>query len=205
MIPEGDIVKGAKLLELPVGTKVFEPGSPCTMFAILKAGKVRVDLVSQHGKPMTLYHFGVGETCVLSTACLMSGDVLCGEAMVEEAVTAYVLSPEQFRERLQTSEPFRAMVFHAFAERLSAMMERMDALVSLPVDARIASALLELVNEEGVVVATHDLLAKEAGTAREVVSRKLSQWRKDGLLMGSRGRIVVLNKRKLRQIINFVT
>lgn len=196
---------GARLVELPVGTKVFEPGSPCSLFAFLKEGRVRVDLVSRNGKPMTLYHFGKGETCVLSTACLMSGDVLCGEAVVEEAVTAYVFTPEQFRERIDTSAPFRNMVFHAFAERLSAMMERMDALVSVPVDARLARALLGLMDDNSQVSATHDMLAKEAGTAREVVSRKLSQWKKDGVLEGARGRVVIKRTGKLREIGNTVT
>ncbi len=190
----------AKLVELPAGARVFQPGDPCSMFVVLKSGRIRVDLISNSGKPVTLYHFGAGETCVLTTSCLLSGDDLCGEANVVDPVSAYVYSPAEFDQKLNTSPEFRKFVFQAFAERLSRMMAKIDAVLTEPIETRLASALLDRFANSDKAHATQDELARDVGTAREVVSRKIALWRKEGILETSRGTFTLKNKARLLEI-----
>ena len=195
-----DLFADAKIVEVPKGARVFEPGDPCKMFVILKEGEIRVDLLSESGKPVTLYHFGAGETCIMSASCLLSGDRLCGEAIVVEPVIAYAYSPAEFEQKLNASSDFRAFVFKAFAERLSRMMTKIDAVLTEPIETRLACVLLPLFGEKDEAHVTQEALAREVGTAREVISRKLGQWRKAGVLSSERGRLTLLNRRALQTL-----
>lgn len=194
-----DILHDATLVSIPKGTKVFEPGDPCKQFVYLKSGTVRVNLVSKSGKPIMLYRFGAGQTCVLTTSCILSGNVLCGEAVVEEDLEAYVIPINDFNEKLNTSHEFRNLVFESFADRLSSMMERIEEVTSSPIETRLADCLLKKQTDGKALSLTHDELATEIGTAREVVSRKLGEWHNDKIIHRSRGRIEILNMKKLKE------
>lgn len=198
-----DSLNDGKIITIPTGTKVFEPGDPCKQFVYLLRGTIRVDLVSRYGRPVTLYRFGAGQTCVLTTSCLFSGDMLNGEAIVEEEVTACVLPVSRFYEKLSSSSEFQKLVFKSFSERLASMMERIEEVTSAPIEMRLASGLLEKMDENSVVKTTHDELAKDIGTAREVISRKLSTWAKDNIIARKRGQIVVIDVSALKNFIHF--
>lgn len=194
-----EVLQNAKLVHIPKGTTVFEPGDPCKQFVFLKSGVIRVNLVSRSGKPVLLYRFGAGQTCVLTTSCILGGNDLCGEAIVEENVEAYVVPINQFEEMLNNSSEFRNLVFTSFANRLTSMMDRIEEVTSTPVNTRLALRLLEKLREQDKILITHDELATDIGTAREVISRKLGEWHNKKIIKRSRGCIEILNIKKLHE------
>lgn len=197
-LPDG--LKGGQLVTLPAGTRVFQAGDACTQFFYLIEGAIRVDLIAKGGRAIMLYRFGADETCILTTSCLLSGDKYCAEAHTESDVQAYVVPFATFEAQLNQSEAFRRLVFSSFSERLASMMGKIEEVAFIPIETRLATRLLELTTSEGTVFATHDQLAIDLGTAREVVSRKLAQWEKSGLIQRARGSLRLVNVRKLENI-----
>lgn len=178
---------------LKVGTYVFRAGDACQNFYFLLQGSIRVNLISSSGKEILLYQFGAGETCVLTTACLLSGDHYNAEAIVNSDVTAIVLPLEDFKVLLAESNVFRELVFTTFAHRISELMAKIDEVAFTSIDRRLATRLLGLSDASSQVRSTHDQLALDLGSAREVVSRKLAYWEKAGWLVRDRGSLRITN------------
>lgn len=189
-----DSLQDAQPVSLPKGMRVFTAGDACTQFFYLLAGSIRVDLIAKTGRTIALYRFGAGQTCILTTSCLLSGEDYCAEAIVEEDVSALVLPQSTFRVRLSQSAPFRDIVFSSFAERLTAMMGKIEEVAFSPLDQRLAKWILKEPCDEGLITTTHDQIAADLGTAREVVSRKLSAWERQGLVERSRGTLRILER-----------
>lgn len=198
-IPE--FLSHAREVKIPKGTQVFKPGDICSQFVYLKSGTIRVDLISTNGKPVTLYRFGAGQTCVLTTSCILGNEPMCGEAITESDVEAYVISIEEFQKNLNTSAEFRNLVFSSFSHRLSSIITKIDELTSEPVEKRLAASLVKRINEQNKLFITHEELATDIGTAREVISRKLREWHNLGIIKQSRGTIEILDLRKLKTIL----
>lgn len=201
MAHNSDLFADAQTISLPAGTVVFRPGGACEMFYLIKSGRVRVDLMSLSGRSLLLYEIDAGETCVMTTACLLSGEVYTAQAIAETTVSALALPKPVFQTRLAQSEAFRAMVFRSFAERLANIMQRLDEIAFQPIDARLARRLLSLADGSGQdIQVTHDHLALDLGSAREVISRRLAAWEATGLIARARGQITLLHPERLRQI-----
>ncbi|UTW54654.1 Crp/Fnr family transcriptional regulator [Kordiimonas sp. SCSIO 12610] len=188
-------------VNMPKDTVVFEPGANCNQFAFILSGKIRVDLLSRRGKPVMLYRFGGGETCILTTACLLSGDDYNAVATIEENVEAIVVPATQFKNLLASSPEFRNVVFNSFADRLSSMMVKIDEIAFVPVEHRIADRLMQLYKGDAEPInITHEQLASDVGTAREVVSRKLKSWERGGLITQERGKLSITSLNNVKKI-----
>ena len=193
-------LQNAQEVALPPDAKVFEAGDACDHFYYVLQGTIRVDLMTRAGKPVTLYRFSGGETCVLTTSCLLSGDLYNAEAIVEEPVKALAIPLKRFQSLLDTSPDFRELVFASFALRLSAMMAKIEEVTSVPIDQRLAMRALELRAEQHPIMITHEQLAADLGTAREVVSRKLASWEDKGWIKRGRGSFSITNKRRIERL-----
>ncbi|ARJ64236.1 Crp/Fnr family transcriptional regulator [Magnetospirillum sp. ME-1] len=178
---------------LPAGTKVFGEGSPCQAYLILLAGEVRVQKVAESGREIVLYRVGAGETCIVTTACLMSGVDYDAEGVAESDVTAQVLPAPAFRELLGRSESFRDFVFRAYGTRISSLLMLIDEVAFGRMDRRLAACLLARAKGTGTVTATHQDLAVELGSAREVVSRLLKDFERRGWVALARGSVTLLD------------
>ena len=192
----------ADLLRLDEGTRVFGLGMPCERFLFVAAGSVAVTLTGRRGNQIGLYRIGPGQSCVMTTACLLSGEPYAAEGRAETAVLAYARETTRFRARLAASAPFRTLVFDAFAARLAAMMATIEAVAFEPVGQRLATRLLALAGSDRSVPCTHDVLAAELGTAREVVSRQLARWEAAGLVTRRRGTVTLHAPEALRRLAN---
>ena len=191
MIPE--MFANAQRVSLPAGTRVFQSGDACTQFFYLLSGSIRVDLISKTGKSIMLYRFGGDETCILTTSCLLSGDDYCAEAHVETDVEACVLPLNSFNAMLDQSDAFRSLVFTSFSQRLAAMMGKIEDVAFVPIEQRLAARVLDLADQTLWITATHEQLANDLGSAREVISRKLSLWEKQGLVERTRGAFQIVD------------
>ncbi len=198
---EADTLFGAaSLLALGAGDTVFHAGAECRHFLVLIEGSVRVTLHALSGRSVTLYRIEPGDTCVLTTSCLMSSRRYPAEARAESPATALAMGRPQFDLGLEESTVFRRFVLDSFSGRLAAVIERMESVALTPVESRLAAVLLALGEGGGIVTATHQHLSDELGTAREVVSRHLKRLEASGLVTLGRGRVTLIDAAGLRAI-----
>jgi len=194
------LLDAAQTVSVPSGEVAFRKGDACRSFILVLAGCVRVQLSSEGGREVTLYRVRPGDTCALTTSCLVGKEDYPAEAVVEEDVTALMIPDSEFRQALLDSEPFRLFVFRGFSGRLCAIVSRMEMVTLRTIDERLAAQLLKG-DVDVLSNITHQALASEIGTAREVVSRKLSSFESDGLIKSSRGRIEILDREKLAALV----
>lgn len=194
------LLDAAQTVSVPSGEVAFRKGDACRNFILVLAGCVRVQLSSEGGREVTLYRVRPGDTCALTTSCLVGKEDYPAEAVVEEDVTALMIPDNEFRQALLDSESFRLFVFRGFSGRLCAIVSRMEMVTLRTIDERLAAQLLKG-DVDVLSNITHHALASEIGTAREVVSRKLSSFESNGLIKSSRGRIEILDRGKLAALV----
>ncbi len=192
---------GAQSISAPAGTVLFQPGDACSDYLFVVAGSVRVHQNSESGREIVLYRVGAGQTCILTTACLLGNTDYAAAGMVEEEVSAIVLRGKSFRALMESSEVFRSFIFSVWATRLSGLMQRVEEVAFGHVDTRLAQCLLERMNDAGEVTLSHRELAVELGTAREVVSRQLKEFERSGWLRLRRRRIDLIEPAPLRELL----
>lgn len=193
---DGRLFASAQTIKVPAGGVPFRKGDACKNFILVLNGCVRVQLSSEGGREVTLYRVKPGDTCALTTSCLVGKEDYPAEAIVEEDVTALMIPDSEFRQALLDSETFRLFVFRGFSGRLCAIVSRMESVTLKTIDERLVAQLLQG-DSDLLSNVTHQVLATEIGTAREVVSRKLRRFESDGLIRLSRGRIEILDREKL--------
>lgn len=187
-------------VHLPSDAIVFRSGDDCARFLLVVAGSVRVQQVAESGREIVLYRVGPGETCVLTTACLLGGEPYAAEGVTDGEVDALVLPAAAFHELLAGSEVFRRFVFRTYGRRLTQIMAVVEEVAFRRIDGRLARHLLALAGAADEVRVTHQELAVELGTAREVVSRQLKVLETQGLVAASRGTIRLCDRAALAHL-----
>ncbi|MBL8307142.1 MAG: Crp/Fnr family transcriptional regulator [Rubrivivax sp.] len=183
-------------LAVPAGALLFDEGAPCRGFPMVLSGQVRVARGSAGGRSLELYRVGPGEICVVSTSCLFGQAALTAHGQAREATELVVLSRPGF-DALTGHDAFRRLVFGVFAERLADLMSLAEALAFQRLDQRLAAALLG----HGTVVAlTHQALADELGTVREIVTRLLKRFENEGWVRLARERVELVDAAALRAL-----
>lgn len=193
------LVNQARVMTVPAGTVIFGPGKTAESMLLLLAGTVRVQQLSETGREIVLYRVNPGETCVLTTACLMAEEEYTAEGIAETQVTAVAIPRAVFDEALGASAEFRKFVFGAYARRIADLFLTIEDIAFRRVDIRLAQKLLALARE-GRVRATHAQLATELGTAREVVSRQLAEFQRRGWVGLARGEIAIADTKGLEAL-----
>jgi CRP/FNR family transcriptional regulator len=186
---------------VPAGAELFAPGAPCRGFALVLEGEVRVDVVGASGRTMMLYRVGAGQTCVQTTLCLLGGSTYSAHGVAERDLALVMVPPALFDRAMAQASSFRRFVFASFAARLDEMTRLLETVAFVKIEARLAAALLGRARRQGPSFElTHVELAEEIGTAREVVSRQIEAFRRQGLVAGARGRIEILDQNGLEAL-----
>lgn len=188
---------------LPAGHRVFEAGLPCEAYVLVRSGRVRVHQLGPDGHEIVLYRLGPGDTCILNTVALLTGQPHAACAITEGPVQALLLSPRDFDAMVATSAGFRAFVFREHAVRIVGLMRLVQAVAFEAIGRRLAERLLDLARGHDRLAITHAELAVELGTAREVVSRKLKEFQGFGWLRTAKGAIVILERGALERAAGF--
>ena len=186
----------ADVVSLPAGTPLFGEGSVCRQFPLVLAGSIRVAKVGE-GRELHLYRVTPGESCVLTSSCLVGGRDYPATGVVESDVRLVVLPKAVFDELVASHAPFRQYVFGLFAERLTDLMALVEAVAFHKLDRRVAATLL---GHGRVVEMTHQQLADSVGSVREIVTRVLRSFVDQGLVKLGRGSIEVLDAAGLRSV-----
>jgi CRP/FNR family transcriptional regulator len=184
------------VIEVPAGTVLFDQSAPCRGFPLVLGGEVRVARGSVQGRAIELYRVGPGELCVVSASCLFGRTPLSAHGAATQPTRLAMLAPPDF-ERWLAHEPFRRYVFGVFAERLADLMSLAEAVAFQRLDQRLATALL---GRGMTLQLTHQALADELGTVREIVTRLLRRFERAGWLVLGRERIELRDAAALRAL-----
>ncbi len=194
------LFSSATPVQMEAGAVIYSIGDRCGNFLLINSGIVRVDLLTQTGKTIMLYRLIAGDTCVLTTACLLGESPYSASAHAETNIDALMFSADQFQQLIQSDVDFRAFVFRGFASRLALLIAKIEEVVFTPLDARLATRLLELAAGGNSIKVTHEKLAEDIASAREVVSRKLSALEAEGVVERGRGILNITDKKQLQHI-----
>ncbi|HEY5790255.1 MAG TPA: Crp/Fnr family transcriptional regulator [Gammaproteobacteria bacterium] len=194
------LASAARPVTLPPATTVFHDGAACSSYLLVLDGSVRVQKTSSSGREITLYRVAEGQTCILTTTCLLADERYPAEGVTETEVRAIVLPNALFQQLLASSAEFRRFVFAVYARRVSDLIMLVEAVAFGRMDLRLAAHLLAHASPAGSLHATHQELAAELGTAREVISRLLKDFEQRALVRLHRGRIELCDRDGLQQL-----
>lgn len=189
------LARAAQQITVPAGARVFDERQPCAGFPFVLEGALRVVKRSPQGRELPLYRVLPGETCIVSTGCLL-GHVGYNATGVAECETRLLVLPPAVFDRLLAEAPFRDYVFRLFSDRIAELMQLIEAVAFRRLDARLAERLL---GHGPVLRITHQQLADELGSVREIVSRLLKGFADEGLVRLGREQIDILDAAGLRQ------
>jgi CRP/FNR family transcriptional regulator len=190
-----EALASATVREMPAGTALFEPGNPCRGFPLVLAGTVRVVKTAPNGREVLLYTVHPGESCLLSSSCLLGGTDYSAMGIAKSAVRLVILPAAAFNKLLAESKAFRDYVFALFGDRLAGLMELVEAVAFQRLDQRLAALLLR---KGSPIRATHQAIADELGSVREIVSRLLRSFEDRGWVALGRERIEITDAEALR-------
>lgn len=194
------LMASATLVTIPAGEQVFYPGKQCENYVLLLEGRIKIQLMGENGREILLYCVNPGDSCVLTTSCLLGSNQYPAEAVTEADSKAFVIPSTAFHRCLELSSFFREFVFQNMSARLSNVIGRMEHVLFASVENRLAEQLLALSAGQNQISKTHQHLAAELGTAREVVSRHLKRFEKFGWISLSRGSIQIHNPQALTEL-----
>lgn len=194
------LTERAVSVSLPAGTTVFAPGVAAESFLLVLDGTIRVQQVSAGGREIVLYRVTGGESCIMTTSCLFSGEDYVAEGVTETEVDAVAIPKAAFEEAITRSSGFRQLVFGGYSNRISDIMHVVQEVAFERLDKRLAQRLLALADPDGVVKATHQDLAAELGSAREVVSRQLKELQRRGWISIARGELALTDAEQLKSL-----
>lgn len=187
---------GLPVLDVPAGTVLFRENDPCQGFPLVLSGEVRVSRSAVNGRELELYRVLPGEMCLVSSAGLFAGQALSARGVATTATRLCLLPPPDFQAAL--ADPvFRGFVLGLFATRMADLTALIEAIAFQRLDSRLAGTLL---GHGQQVRATHQALADELGTVREIVTRLLHRFERDGLVELSRECITIRDSAALRHL-----
>lgn len=197
---QADLVRGSHVVNVPASTLIFAPGQSADNLLLLLEGTVRVQQRSATGREVFLYRVHAGESCVLTTACMLAFEDYSAEGTAETDVVAVAIPRATFDALAGKSAEFRQFIFKAYSRRITDLFTLIDDIVFQKMDVRLAARLLELAGDDNIVHATHQFLATELGTAREVISRTLAEFQRRNWIEQARGEIHLVGKAGLRRL-----
>jgi len=192
-----EFLANAYYARIPANRDIFAEGDQAHAIALLLSGRVRVYKIGETGREITLYRFGSGESCVLTANAILSRQTFPALATVESDVEAIMIPADIFRGWIDRFEPWRNFVFDLLAQRLANMLVVVDEVTFRRMDVRLATLLQRRSQVQNPITATHQELASELGSSREVISRLLADFADEGLIKMMRGRIEIIDRQAL--------
>jgi CRP/FNR family transcriptional regulator, anaerobic regulatory protein len=193
---QADVLATASVMHLPAGTVLFDENQPCQGFPLLLSGNIRVIKAAPNGRELQLYRVMPGESCILTSSCLLGNTRYHARGIAEQALEMVLLPASAFHTLLGKQDSFRSYVFHLFSDRLTDLMQLVSAVAFQKLDQRLANLLVSKTNP---IHATHQSLADELGSAREIVSRLLKGFAEQGWVKLGREQIDITDTAALKR------
>lgn len=195
-----EFVSEAFYARIPAGKDVFIEGDQVDAIALLISGVVRVYKIGETGREITLYRFGLGESCILTANAILSRKSFPAIATVEKDAEAVMVPADVFRDWVRRHDLWREFVFDLLSERLSTVMAVVDEVVFQRMDRRVAAWLLKRAERGNPIRATHQEIAADLGSSREVISRILEDFSQRGWVEVGRGTVTILDTDSLSSL-----
>lgn len=196
------LVHHSTLQEIPAETVIAEKFSDCPGLVLVLSGELRVSKISEDGREVTLYRIGKGSLCPFSAACILGsfkGDSVKVKAETDMSIIR--VHRNFFVKSFSECEPFWRFVIGSMSNRLFEAADIVDSIAFISIKKRLAQLLLlESSYGKYPINKTHEALARELGTVREVISRELKGFERRGILRLARGRLIVNNTDDLERI-----
>ena len=190
------VLRSAQWMRVPAGAMLFDDRQACEGFPFVVEGTVRVSKCAPSGRELPLYRVGPGETCIISSSCLLGHEDYNARG-VTESDTLLMLLPKAVFDEMMAERPFRDFVFHLFSERIADLMQLIEEVAFRKLDQRLAALLL---GKGRMLHVTHQQLADELGSVREIVSRLLKSFADQGLVKLGREQVEILDPAGLRRL-----
>ena len=189
--------QAAYFARIPAGKDIFVEGDKVQSIALILSGNVRVYKIGEQGREITLYRFGLGESCILTANAIMNQQTFPAVALVESEAEAIMVPADTFRDWIRRYDEWRSFLFDLLSQRLASVMAIVDEVVFHRMDARVAALLLRRAEQGSIIQMTHQEIAAELGSSREVISRILEGFDSAGLISSSRGQVEILDAEEL--------
>lgn len=185
------LLQQAGLKEVPAQTHLYWEGDTCAGIAFVLSGEIRVYRCGENGREITLYEIGPGETCILNASCLVGNIAYPANAVTTTSCQFLYVAAQEFRRLIDTDATIRTYVFSLMSQRLTGVMELVNEVAFGRMDERLMDYLVEK-STAGKLTATHQKIANDLGTSREVVSRLLKDFERQGRVRLARSEIRVV-------------
>lgn len=192
------LLQPAALFQLPAGACVFSEHQPCTGFPLLLDGSIKVVKQASSGRELLLYRVSPGGSCIISSSCLLGHTDYNARGIAETPLTLLALPVGEFGRLLVDHAPFRDFVFHLFSERIGELMQLVEEVAFARLDQRLAKLILA--RQADTLSITHQQLADELGSVREIVSRLLKGFAAQGLVSLGREQLTVTDRDGLNKL-----
>ena len=190
------------LVRLSAGICAFTDGGESTSIPLLIKGSIKILKTAESGREILLYRIKPGETCIIMLSSALGNIPYPATAIVEQDVEALMIPNELYQYWLQHIPAVQTFTYQSLAQRLGTVMALIEEITFKRIDIRLIRFLLEHTSEsQSILIATHEEVASELGTAREVISRLLKNMESDHLLILSRGKIEITNRPELEKIL----
>ncbi len=183
--------------ELGAGATAYREGWDCPNYVMCLAGGTRSFKTSASGRELLLYRVLPGSKCVFTTQCLLAGGTFPAESVAEADTRFAALSAATFHELMGSSPEFRRFVLDDYSTLLTSILSLVDEVAFSSLDQRLAQRLFAQADAQGVVAKTHQQLADDLGSVREVISRHLSEWERAGWIRTGRGSVQIVDRNAL--------
>lgn len=196
----------AKLVTLRQGQFICLEGDSCQHLPLILSGSVRIYKIGESGREITLYRLEKGDSCIMTASCILSQNSFPAIGVTENNVEAIMIPASTLKDWMSQNPVWQNYIFGLLSQRLANVIEVVDEVAFRRVDCRIANHLLRIsqINSETIKI-THEEIAQEIGTSREVVSRILKTFEKQELLSLARGTIQLKDLNKLKNISQFMS
>jgi CRP/FNR family transcriptional regulator, anaerobic regulatory protein len=185
--------QAAFFARIPAGRDVFLEGDRVEAIALIISGVVRVYKIGETGREITLYRFGNGSSCILTANAILSQKTFPAVATVEQDAEAVMIPSDTFRDWVRRYDLWREFVFDLLSQRLSTVMAIVEEVAFRRMDRRVAALIVKQAKIQNPLKITHQEIAAELGSSREVISRLLEDFVSDGSIRSGRGLIEVLD------------
>lgn len=192
------LLRSAAVMAVPSGTQLFAEHQPCMGFPLLLEGSIKVVKLSSSGRELMLYRVTPGSSCIISSSCLLGKSDYNARGIAETPLVLVVLPVADFSRLLLDYPAFRDFVFHLFSERISDLMQLVDEVAFARLDQRLAKRLLG--GNEDVLTLTHQQLADDLGSVREIISRLLKGFSAQGLVALGREQVRITDRAGLQRL-----
>lgn len=183
--------------ELAGGAVAYREGWKCPNYVMCLQGGTRSFKTSASGRELLFYRVGPGSTCVFTTQCLLAGGTFPAESVAESPTRFAALPAAAFHDLMEVSPEFRRFVLDDYSTLLTSIISLVDQVAFSTLDQRLAQRLLIEADTQGLVVKTHQQLADDIGSVREVISRHLSEWERAGWIRTARGSLQIIDRKAL--------